>query len=249
MGNLNERFDNKQAIIDKQLKRVLELEWVPANSAYQLRKFHDLSKEYLMLKNISGFVLIHVLKSKLDTFTRTLFQQHIKDNAANENPEKFFEFLHKRCRVMESVEFGQSNENEPKKSNFKDKVKEQVCGCCGKNHAIYSCEKFKSMKVNERSEMVTSKSLCILCLRPNHRVAECSYKSMCPTCGKKHNGLLHFEKNNDVKNVKKAFIAVGGEDVQDEKAQVNTYSVEASVDKTSTLLATALVRVKTSYGW
>lgn len=69
---------------------------------------------------------------------------------------------------------------------------------------------------------------------------------MCPTCGKKHNGLLHFEKGN---NIKKSYMAVTNEGGQNSESCQSAYTVGATVDKTSTLLATALVRIKTSYGW
>lgn len=251
---LTERFDNKRAIIDNQIIKAFELEKVHGNSAQHLRKFHDQSKEcYALLKEVPGEqYLLHILKGKMDNFSRSLYQQQIEDNAENENIEAFFAFLHKRCRVLESMEFKQVHHRDEKKPNNKQqnfKNREQVCSCCGKNHAIYFCEKFKAMKVNERSEMVKSKSLCVLCLRPNHKSTECTYKSMCPTCSKRHNGLLHFERNNDNKNVKKAFVAVTANEEQIHDSQASAYTVGASSNKTNTLLATALVRLKTTYGW
>lgn len=72
---------------------------------------------------------------------------------------------------------------------------------------------------------------------------------MCPTCGKRHNGLLHFEKTTDNRNSKKAYMAVNQDDDHNDERSVSAYSVGASVDKANTLLATALVRAKTSYGW
>lgn len=72
---------------------------------------------------------------------------------------------------------------------------------------------------------------------------------MCPTCGKKHNGLLHFEKSNDNKNSKKTYLAVMNEGEQSDEIQPVAYTVGACFDRKSTLLATALIRLKTSYGW
>lgn len=258
---LTERFDNKQAIIDNQITRIFELEKVHGNTAHQIRKFHDLGKEhFVMLKDVPGEkLLIHILKSKLDNFNRSLYQQQIEDNEANESSEAFFAFLRKRCRVLESME-SKNNDREDnhhfnkgdKRSSFKSfpsKNKEQICSCCGKNHIIYFCEKFKSMKVQERSDMIKNKALCVLCLRGNHKANECSYKSMCPTCGKKHNGLLHFERLNENKNSKKSYLAIANEGEQNDESHTSAYTVGASVDKMSTLLATALIRVKTTYGW
>lgn len=161
---LTERFDNKQAIIDNQITRVLEMEKVPGNSAHLLRKFHDQSKEYfVLLKNVSGEqMLVHVLKSKLDNFTRSLYQQQVEDKEVGENCEDFFAFLHKRCRVLESMEFKRNVERDERKSKFKpghSKQEAKSCSCCGKDHVIYFCEKFKAMKVQERSELIKKKAI------------------------------------------------------------------------------------------
>lgn len=65
--------------------------------------------------------------------------------------------------------------------------------CCNESHAIIMCAKFKALSVNERRDMVKQKSFCLLCLKntPKHTAIE----KMCPHCGKRHNGLLHFNDN------------------------------------------------------
>lgn len=96
-------------------------------------------------KKVPGeqFILL-ILKGKLDNFSRSLYQQQIEDNAENGNIEAFFAFLHKRCRVSESMEFKQMNHQDEKKPNTKKqkfKHKEQICNWCGKNHATVKWSK------------------------------------------------------------------------------------------------------------
>lgn len=250
---LRARFDNKQAIIANQISRILDLNRVQEDSVQKLQTFHDKAKEYVaLLRNVSAEQwLVHILKHKLDRFTRNLYEQRFEDKEKKESIEDFFSFLQYRCRSMEFMDFDFNKNKERYKSNtkpFNQRVRDQACVCCGKDHAIYFCEKFKSMKVSERSETVKNKSLCILCLRPNHKSSECLYKSMCPTCGKRHNGLLHFEKSNsDSKSSKKSYVAVTTESV--DQIQTGAYTVKTDVHDVGALLATALVRVKTAYGW
>ena len=64
-------------------------------------------------------------------------------------------------------------------------------------HRIWTCEKFKKMSVEERTEECKKNRLCFKCLNGNHRVADCK-GSKCKECDRKHNVLLHRTfKNND----------------------------------------------------
>lgn len=105
--------------------------------------------------------------------------------------------------------------------------------------------------MNERREIVKDKTLCLLCLRPSHMANECKFKKMCPQCGKRHNGLLHFEEKKFEKktekimnkdNSKKSYVAIVGE---------NEVVCATARDENSygALLATALIRIKTDNGW
>lgn len=258
---LKERFDNKRAIIDKQIKKAMDLERVQHISAQQLRNFHDQSKEcYALLKDVSSEqILIHIFKNKLDNLTKSLYQQQIEENENNESMNEFFVFLNKRCRVLETMDFKKQNSKEDRKTNQnQNKTKDNApWSCCEQPHPIYFCEKFKTMKVNERSELVKRKSLCILCLRSNHKVNECTYKKMCPSCGKKHNGMLHFGERNEQKNVKKSYMTMTNKESNNDSSdddninnvQMASYTVNNASEKIGTLLATAIIKIKTSTGW
>ena len=78
-------------------------------------------------------------------------------------------------------------------------------------HTIWTCEKFKSMKVNERREYVQKFRLCFNCLRPGHISKDCKSKTCSvPSCGRRHSRLLHsdLQKKNTTKNVSDATTAV-----------------------------------------
>ena len=98
-------------------------------------------------------------------------------------------------------------------SNAEDSSKSKKFECLFKDgqHPIWTCEKFKSMKVNERREHVQKFRLCFNCLKPVHMSKDfksrtCSVRS----CGRRHNRLLHshLPKKETTKNVSDATTAV-----------------------------------------
>ena len=93
-------------------------------------------------------------------------------------------------------------------SNAEESSKPKNFDCPFKNgqHPVWTCEKFKSMKLNERREQVQKFRLCFNCLRPGHMSKDCSV----PSCGRRHNRLLHSDlpKKETTKNVSDATTAV-----------------------------------------
>ena len=78
-------------------------------------------------------------------------------------------------------------------------------------HPIWTCDKLKSMKVNERHEQAQKFQLCFNCLRQNHMSKDCKSRTCgVPSCGRRHNRLLHSElQMNDItKNASDATMAV-----------------------------------------
>lgn len=62
-------------------------------------------------------------------------------------------------------------------------------------HALFHCEKFKAMSMNERQEFVQEKRLCESCFSPNHLANNCPRDS-CPRCpGQRHNSIICPVKN------------------------------------------------------
>ena len=71
-------------------------------------------------------------------------------------------------------------------------------------HSVWTCKKFKSMKVIERQEQVQKFRLCFNCLRPSHMSKDCKSRTCSvPNCGRRHNRLLHsnLPKKETTKNV------------------------------------------------
>ena len=78
-------------------------------------------------------------------------------------------------------------------------------------HPVWTCEKFKSKKVNERREQVQKIRLCFNCLRPGHMSKHCKSRTCTvPSCGRRHNRFLHSDlpKKETKNNVSDATTAV-----------------------------------------
>ena len=75
--------------------------------------------------------------------------------------------------------------DKPKTSTFASNAEESSkpknfeCPFKDGQHPIWTCEKFKSLKVNERREHVQKFRLCFNCLKPGHMSKDCRSKLQC----------------------------------------------------------------------
>lgn len=63
------------------------------------------------------------------------------------------------------------------------------CVLCGKFHLLYQCEKYKSLRYNDRLSVVNQYRLCKCCLRRGHYARNCSFNGCrrCPDVAIRHN--------------------------------------------------------------
>ena len=100
--------------------------------------------------------------------------------------------------------FASNAEESSKPKNFEGPFKDG-------QHPNWTCEKFDSLKVNERREHVQKFRLCFNCLKPGHRSKDCRSRTCSAlSCGRRHNRLLHIDlpKKETTKNVSDATTAV-----------------------------------------
>ena len=93
--------------------------------------------------------------------------------------------------------FKKSSKNESSFSSNDSKDKSEVkCPVDGSGHRIWNCEKFKSMKIDERYNVAKEKNLCFCCLGDNHPAKDCPRKRKCGIegCEKTRNKFLHYAK-------------------------------------------------------
>ena len=71
---------------------------------------------------------------------------------------------------------------------------DQACPLCNCQHALAKCSKFLKSSVDERSEIIRSKSLCFGCFKSGLLSSGCRDRSTCKECGRRHHTLLHGVK-------------------------------------------------------
>lgn len=232
------------------LETLFKLHYMVNESAHELREMYNKSKESIeLLQGVSSEqILLHSLVKKLPSETRKIYEQSLEKPTEDQKLSEFFEFLNKRCQVLEAI--GNDSKKykhfkfnkEIAKSSATEKCLVQQCN--EKCQNIFSCNKFRNLSVTERRDLVKKNSLCWLCLK-QHNVNECTFKKMCPKCNKKHNGLLHFDEsanfNRNTNQNKKAFVAT----MDDETVVCATANKKSSCN---TLLATAVIKVKAANG-
>lgn len=78
-------------------------------------------------------------------------------------------------------------------------TKTQRCLFCEASHNSSTCEKAKSMPMNERMKVIRDKRGCFKCLKVGHSYKKCCNKEKCPWCHKGHCLLVckNFSSNNE----------------------------------------------------
>ena len=136
-------------------------------------------------------------------------------------------------------------------------ISKDTCACCSGSHFILHCNNFKEKSLSERKTFVTTKGLCFNCLG-FHRSADCRNTNRCRDCKGKHHTLLHDPtrplKVNTTSTVTSAFASTSvlapimqPNFTKGQSINVNLNRASTSIQ--STLLATALVKVRDTNGF
>jgi len=120
---------------------------------------------------------------------------------------------------------------------------EESCVCCLEPHRLYQCDKFKEMSPSKRVTLVREKSLCFNCLSPYHRVDACRSKFVCQKCKRRHNTLMHYEKQDTSKETAEENVGEAPSPKETAKAVMMAHHQCAHV-----FLATAIVLVADRFG-
>ena len=120
-------------------------------------------------------------------------------------------FIIKRARALEASEKNKLHSPRSEKQFQTSSHKQQTvqsynatsvhCPICSYQHRVFQCDRFKKMSLTERRNLAYSSKLCFNCLGDGHMTRDCSSKSTCEKCQKKHNTPLHPEMVDTRKTV------------------------------------------------
>ncbi|KAM8702202.1 hypothetical protein ACLKA7_001894 [Drosophila subpalustris] len=185
------RFLNQQAINDN-VKSLKELYIVTMESLASLKGLGI---------DISTWdpILIEVLRNKLDSTNKTLYEQSISDSKHIQKQDTMLQFLDQRVRVLATGSKAQNHAKRESKGATcaSSSTTRKDCLYCKKpNHVMFRYDDFRSKPVAERLNWVQRQKLCVNCFKADHMAKACQSKYKCFKCDKRHNTLLHLETNS-----------------------------------------------------
>ena len=242
---LNNRYNDKKAILDYHINELFNQQKIKSENFTELRGLIDNTKKHAQaLKSLGvqtdtwDLVFIYTITSRLDGETKKQWDLSL---AENEIPtfEDLIKFLERTCYALRNHKFQEGNSTKTSRHNkassflcSSNNTLTVTCSICERDHKPYKCPQLLSMAPRDRANLIKKKGLCFKCFTKGHVVAQC--KSFdCRTCGKKHNTLLHTEKEEEDK---------------DKDNISTTTSLSSQNCNQQILLATAMVRVKDCAG-
>ena len=231
---LCEKYGRSDVIVNTQFKKIHTHPPIRHDDSTSIVRFANVVKNVVNTLTQLGYTSDLEAEAGLSSTTRTLspqlreqWLQYMQDRRVlRGNLIVFKEWLASKAVIHENL-LAQTNSSfdrnkfqsrdKPKTSTFASKAEESSktknfeCSFKDGQHPIWTCKKFKSMKVNERREHVQKLRLCFNCLKPGHMSKDCRSRTCSvPSYGRRHNRLLHSElpKKENTKNVSDATTAV-----------------------------------------
>ena len=219
---LKRRFGNKQLIINRHMKTLLNISSVKSGLNIQaIRQLHDLIESQVRsLKSLGvssssyGSLLSSVVMSKLPQDLRLIITQEVKDEWDLDHILDVFR------SELEARERANGNNVSPiDKSSTKPPYNrgrkglplstdaalfatgsKPTCTYCRKDHASNACKNVTSIAA--RKEILKRAGQCFVCLKRNHMSKNCSSRMKCLKCGRQHHiSICTSNTNNEVKSL------------------------------------------------
>lgn len=248
---LIKRFDDKKLIAQNHLKSICDLNTIAKENHFGLRQLldgllmHSKALESLEYKTFDALI-IYLITCKLDSTTKRSWEE-FSANFDKPTFEQFTSFLTNKCKLLENLSQKDKLSVNNNNSNVSFSNKRQTfhaasnenhtrCILCKETHLIYYCPRFLALSTANRISKIKSLSVCMNCLRSNHKVSSCKSTRSCNICKKQHHTLLHLDKNPDSNS--------------DASTSSDTLAVNHSSNDQTTdvILATALIFVKDKFG-
>ncbi|XP_053968885.1 uncharacterized protein LOC128870303 [Anastrepha ludens] len=156
-------------------------------------------------KNIANAIIIHLVMAKVDTVTRSKWEEQLDydklplwrecEAALNKRYQHLSADEASTSRLKpsssHSIQKPHLHAGRTKAALVTSNIKQPVCPHCKSNdHSIPACPTFKTLSAQQRFEFAKSVPLCINCLRKGHSVSKCK-ADRCRVCNRSHHTLLH----------------------------------------------------------
>ena len=219
---LKRRFGNKQLIINRHMKTLLNISSVKSGLNIQaIRQLHDLIESQVRsLKSLGvssssyGSLLSSVVMSKLPQDLRLIITQEVKDEWDLDHILDVFRSeleARERANGNNVSPIDQSSTKPPYNRGRKGLPlstdaalfatgSKPTCTYCRKDHASNACKNVTSIAA--RKEILKRAGQCFVCLKRNHMSKNCSSRMKCLKCGRQHHiSICTSDTNNEVKSL------------------------------------------------
>lgn len=269
MNLLNNRFENKRAIVNKHLQLFFSIQKIPTASASSLRKIVDTMNECIYSLNAMQVsteswspIIIHYIETKFDRKTYLDWEYYLKGTTDIPSIDQLTRFLETQTRMLEAVERNDMEEkkmiqsltmvktmptnNSTAATSTASKITYK-CHMCSESHRLNECSTFRAKSLSDRQNFITHKKLCENCLSGTHTTNDCKSKFRCLRCSEKHHSLIHVDKkiaaHTEVEPQHEVYS--DEEEQSDEHAEGND-QIEVNLAHTHShvLLATAMIHIR-----
>ena len=216
---LLERFGNDYIVSERMITNIRSGKQLHSPEDIQ-QLADDLNQCYLVLKEmgkaqeVESQRCISEVVDRLPKYIRDRWRRQAQDIKDNKRRfpcfEEFMNFVAKEARYSNCPVYGekarsnnnqssQSSQPKPKTtSSFSTSAmtkKPKKCILCSQDHNLLYCKRFREMERSQRVQLVSEKGLCEVCLRGNHKTADCNKSYVCSKngCGKRHSIFLHVD--------------------------------------------------------
>lgn len=247
---LEERFEDKRAIIDKHIDAVFGLPKITHDNAAELRKLIDSCVKHVEgLKNldlpVDGLgeqMIVNLLASRMDRDTRKAWESEQRVGVLPTYAASIA-FLKERCRVLERVELSSGDSEKSKRSVALVIAGEAKCSVCNQQHELMMCEQFNKKTMNEKYSHLRKCGLCFSCLKKGHLSAACTSTDTCRFCSRRHHTVLHTDGSSKQNTTT---VPEAPHPQRDNRSQPSQRS--RSTAKRQALLSTAVVLIRGKNG-
>ncbi|GBM31719.1 hypothetical protein AVEN_19101-1, partial [Araneus ventricosus] len=212
---LEERFENKRAVVDIHIQNMLKIEKLNFESSKGLRNITDtINKSLRALKsfkldcnNLTNAILVNIILERLDKDTRKAYELSIQTKEIPSLNE-LLKFLDSRAMVLDQL--GNTPSNNKFKKEFQGSAYKsknffvnsnkgnhviKKCILCKIEHPLHKCYEFLRLSIAKRIEFIEKHQLCKNCLKMHN--APCKSTFLCRECHKSgHNSLIHLDSKN-----------------------------------------------------
>ncbi|XP_011859478.1 PREDICTED: uncharacterized protein LOC105556970 [Vollenhovia emeryi] len=208
---LKERYENKRLLIQACLDKLFASSTPVPRKAASLDRLVSGVREALkglealeVTDKLGDCAVVYHVTRLLDRVTHEQWESSIGATRDYPTFEKLKDFLTTKIRALERIETSTAHpgprgaSSPPKKTTAHQATHQSAhqgdtsypCDCCGAQHFIVTCGKFRELPPSERYTVAIQKRLCFNCLG-RHSVRACKSQRGCKTCSGRHHTMLH----------------------------------------------------------